>query len=248
MEKKYIFKLIFGLIISGNYAYTQPENRLTSGVDIGGGWKEKAWVVSGQYNQYLKLDRRGLLQVGWGIRGTHFMGKDLDFITAPASLTREKTGLGALGSPLILRQIDTLQIRSSITSFNFNLGVQISILNRLAIGANVDLLGIAFGTRRSGFYLGSRGYSKMDSLNLHKTYQKAHPTALGVLLLGDNTVGSLHTELYARLHITERAGLKVSYLFTANEYRTDATLVDDNRRFRFRSPMIYVGIHLPIGN
>jgi len=246
MKKLFVSSLIVGLIIFGRYAQAQPENRLVAGFDIGGGWKEKAGVVSGQYNQYLKIDRKGILQVGWGVRGTRFMGKEQNFITAPASLTRGKSGLGAIGAPLILRQIDTLQLRSSITSFNFNLGFQVSLGGRIDIGVNTDLLGLAFGTRRSGYYSGSRGYNKVDSLNLHKTSQQARPSSLGFRLLGDNTIGNLHTELYARLHITQQIGLKVSYLFTVNEYQTDRTLTDDNRRFRLRSPMIYVGLYLPM--
>ncbi|MEZ4903441.1 MAG: hypothetical protein R2822_17595 [Spirosomataceae bacterium] len=246
MEKMFILAIFIGLLLLDITAYTQPENRLAAGIDIGGGWKDKAWVLSGQYSQYLKLDKKGFFQVGWGIRGTHLRGKELDFITAPANLSRTKTGLGALTAPLLLRQIDTLQIRSAITSFNFNLGVQLSFFNRLDIGANADLIGFAFGSRRAGYYLGSRGYNKIDSLNLHKTYQQARPTFWGTQLLGDNTVGNLHTEVYARLRFAEQIGLKVSYLFTASEYKTDVALIDDNRRFRFRFPMIYVALHFPL--
>jgi hypothetical protein len=226
----------------------QPDSRITSGFDVGTGWKGKAWTVSALYHQYLKVDRRGLLEVGWGVRGTHFRGKELDFTTAPSHLTKGKTGFSALNAPIILRQIDTLQMRTGITSFNFNVSAQVSLFGRLDIGANADLLGFALGTRRAGYYLGSRGYNKVDSLNVHQTYQQAQPARFNFLWLGDNTVGNLNAEIYARIHFTQRVGLKVSYLFTTNEYRTDQPLVDENRRFRFRSQMIFVGLTFPMEN
>lgn len=229
-------------------SWAQPDSRITSGFDLGTGWKDKAWTLSGLYHQSLKIDRRGLLQVGWGVRGAHFRGKELDFTTAPSQLTKGKTGFSALNAPIILRQIDTLQMRTGITSFNFNLSAQISLFNRLDIGANVDILGFALGNRRAGYYLGSKGYNKVDSLNLHKTYQQARPARLNFLWLGDERRGNLNTEIYARIYVTQRVGVKVSYLFTTNEYRTDQPLVDDNRRFRFRSQMIFVGLTFPIDN
>jgi hypothetical protein len=248
MKKYWIFCLLLGLIAHSAIipSYAQPDSRLTSGVDVGAGWKGKAWIVSGLYHEYLKIDPRGLFQVGWGLRATHLRGNDLDFITAPAHLTKGKSGFSSFNAPTLLRQIDTLQMKAAITSFNFNLSLQLSIFKGLDVGANADILGIAFGTRRAGYYLGSKGYSKTDSLNLHQTYQQARPASASIQLLGDNTVGNLNTELYARLHIIPRVGVKVSYLFTTNEYITSQPLVDDNRRFRFRSPMIFVGLNFPI--
>ena len=240
-----LLSVLFLLFISIT-SWAQPESRLSSGFDVGAGWKDQAWIVNAQYHQYLKVDRRGLFQVGWGGSASHFRGKELDFTTAPSQLTKGKTGFSALNAPLILRQIDTLQMRAGITSFNFNVSAQISLFERLDIGANVDILGFSLGNRRAGYYLGSRGYNKADSLNLHQTYQQARPARLNLLWLGDNKRGNLNTEIYARIHFTQRIGLKISYLFTTNEYRTDQPLVDDNRRFRFRSQMIFVGLTFPI--
>ena len=76
-----------------------------------------------------------------------------------------------------------------------------------------------------------------------QTYQQAKPTSPNVQLLGDNAVGNLTTEIYARLHITERLGLKAGYVFNTNEYRTsNKQLVADVRRFRYRSDMFLVGV------
>jgi hypothetical protein len=137
-------------------------------------------------------------------------------------------------------------MKTGITSFNFNVSAQISLFGRLDIGANADILGFALGNRRAGYYLGSRGYNKVDSLNLHQTYQQARPARLNILWLGDDRRGNLNAEIYARILFMQRVGVKVSYFFTTNEYRTDQPLVDDNQRFRFRSQMIYIGLTFPI--
>lgn len=228
--------------------WAQPDTRLTAGLDVGAGWNNQAWLIHGQYHQHLTIGRRGIFQIGWGGKLSHVRGNDLDFTTAPARLTKEKTGLSGLNGTTLLRNIDTLQISAGITSFNFSLSAQISLFGRIDLGASADILGLAFGTRRAGYYSGSKGFSKIDSLNVHQTYQQARPTPVSIQLLGDNTIGNLNTELYARLHITPRVGLKVSYLFTTNEYQTTRILVDDNRRFRFRSEMIFIGLTFPMSN
>lgn len=226
-------------------SYAQLFNPIQTRMDVGVAWKDKSSNISFLYNQYLKLDRKGIFQVGWGVRGSHLITNTLDYTTAPSELTRGKSGL-AINAPLVMQNIDTLQLKTAITSFNFNLGFQLSLFNRLELGANADILGFALGTRRSGFYLGSSGFNKVDSLNLHRTYQEASPSGFALQLPQDHVKGTLNSELFARLRITERVAVKVSYLLAVSEYKTNNILVDDNRRFRLRSQMLYVGLSFPI--
>lgn len=235
----------FFIALIPTFSYAQLFNPIRTGIDIGAAGNDKSWNVGFLYNQYLKADRKGIFQVGWGIRGSHLKTNTLEYTTAPSSLTKGQSGL-ALNAPTILKNLDTLQIRTGITSFNFNVGVQVSLFNRLDIGANADILGLALGTGRTGFYLGSSGFSKVDSLNLHQTYQGARPTGLAIQLPGDHLKGTLNSELFVRLRFTEKVAVKVSYLLAVSEYKTDNVLVDDNRRFRFRSKMFYVGLSFPI--
>lgn len=220
-------------------------NPIQTRMDVGVAWKDKSLNIGFLYNQYIKLDSKGIFQVGWGVRGSHLKTNTLDYTTAPSELTRGKSGL-AINAPIIMKNIDTLQLKTSITSFNFNLGFQLSLFNRLDLGANADILGFALGTRRSGFYLGSSGFNKVDSLNLHQTYQQARPTGLAIQFPQDHVKGTLNSELFARLRITERVAVKVSYLLAVSEYKTNNILIDDNRRFRLRSKMLYVGLSFPI--
>ncbi len=226
-------------------SYAQLFNPIQTRMDVGVAWKDKSSNIGFLYNQYLKLDSKGILQVGWGVRGSHLITNTLDYITAPSELTRGESGL-ALNTPLVLKNIDTLQLKTSITSFNFNLGFQLSLFNRLDLGANTDLLGFALGSRRSGFYLGSSGFNKVDSLNIHQTYQRVRPTGRAIQLPQDHVKGTLNSELFARLRITQRVAVKVSYLLAVSEYKTDNILLDANRRFRLRSKMFYVGLSFPI--
>jgi hypothetical protein len=226
-------------------SYAQLFNPIQTRMDVGVAWKDKSLNIGFLYNQYLKLDRKGIFQVGWGVRGSHLRTNTLDYTTAPSELTHGKSGL-AINAPLVMQNIDTLQLKTSITSFNFNLGFQLSLFNRLDLGANADILGFALGSRRSGFYLGSSGFNKVDSLNLHRTYQEAAPSGFALQLPQDHVKGTLNSELFARLRITERVAVKVSYLLAVSEYKTNNILVDDNRRFRLRSKMLYVGLSFPI--
>ncbi|MFN4147117.1 MAG: hypothetical protein ACK4GN_14925 [Runella sp.] len=248
MKKFLLAGLLLGLMAFDGLA--QRASRLRNFTEVGAGFQDKRGMGVLQFNQYLQIERRGVLQVGWGGRGAFFSARDADFITAPARLTRGQSGFAALNAPLLLRNIDTLQMpRATFTSFNFSLQIQISLFERLDIGVNTDLLGFTLGSRRTGFYLGSRGFSFVDSLNVHRTYQTAVPTRGNLQILGgDNAHGSLNSEIYARLMLSQRVALKVSHIFNTSEYRTDKRLADDNRRFRLRSPMWYVALCIPIYN
>ena len=59
------------------------------------------------------------------------------------------------------------QVSAGITSFNFNLGIQLSVFDKVDIGVNADLRGLALGSKKTGYYSSTAGYNKVDSLNLH---------------------------------------------------------------------------------
>lgn len=217
--------------LSDTSIYAQQYSRIRSSLDVALGKNTDKLIGTLHYQQYLTFPRFNMLQVGWGIRGVHTNGKNIDFTTAPANLTQKSS------------TIDTLQMpRAVITNFNFTVGVQFSILNRLDIGVNTDLIGLALGGKRTGTYLASAGYNSIDSLNLHKTAQMATPTFLGLQWFANKQVGNLNNEVYARLYISQRLGIKVGYIFNTTEYLTQKALLDDNRRFRSRTQMIQVGI------
>lgn len=218
-------------------SYSQTSSRLVSGVDVGTAWQGKSYMPSIHYYQMLKIGNAGALQAGWGLRIAQMAGQSVDFMSAPARLAQK------------VATTDTLQMsRFSATSLNLNVGVQVALMDRLDIGINADLVGLAIGGRRTGYYLGSNGFSMVDSLNLHRTFQTARPTGGGVQLVGNNTRGNINTEIYARIRFSRVMGLKIGYVFATNEYRTDRVLVADNRRFRARTQMLYAGLTFRIAN
>ncbi|MCU0340900.1 MAG: hypothetical protein MUE30_13530 [Spirosomaceae bacterium] len=208
-----------------------------TGVDVGVAWQNKGYAPSLHYYQMLKIGGSGVLQAGWGLRAAQSVGNQTDFTSAPAKFANKTS------------TTDTLQMnRFTSTSLNMNVSVQLSLMNRIDIGANLDLFGLATGGRRTGYHLGSRGFSMIDSLNTHRTFQTARPTVGAFQLIGNNTVGNLNAELYGRIYFTKYVGMKIGYVFATNEYRTDRALVSDNRRFRARTQMIYAGITFRIPN
>ena len=107
----YIYLSFFSII-----SYAQLFNPIQTRIDVGAAWKDKSLNIGFLYNQYLKLDNRGIFQVGWAVRGSHLKANTLDYITAPSELTRGKSGL-AINAPLVMQNIDTLQLKTSVTSF-----------------------------------------------------------------------------------------------------------------------------------
>ena len=223
MKKKYFLLLPFWLSVLLAQAQYSGSSRIVEGIDVGAAFGNKNFMPSIQFYQLLRIDSKGLMQAGFSFRATQFLGQNIDF----------------------LGRNDTLQMnRASLMALNFGLKVQLS-LKFVQIGVSVDLFGLATGGNRTGYYLGIKGL-RSDSLNIHRTYQEASPPRGNLLLF--NSLGHINADVYARVWLGRHIGLKVGYLFNATQYKTIATLLDDNRRFSFQSQMIYVGISIPIDN
>ncbi|WP_266367416.1 hypothetical protein [Tellurirhabdus rosea] len=243
--KKLLAGVLF-LYTATAFAQTPVSTRLSGGIDLGAAFDSKIISPSFTYFQMLHLDQRKIFQIGWTFKFQTFYGQNsVDYYTAPAKFTREKTGFAALSAPIIPANIDTLTMpKTSFTSGNFGLRVQVH-LGVVDLGASADILGIGVGKGRYGFYRASTGFNSADSLNLHRTNQYAQPQRINVRLLGDNDMGFLATEVYARLNFSRRLAAKIGYQWLTTEYRANNRLVEDNRRFRHRFAMPYVALTFP---
>ncbi len=211
-------------------------SRLKDYLDVGVAVGSNGYMASLQFNEYLKLNKTNILQLGWGLRAAHNIANDLNFTSAPSRLANQAA------------TTDTLQMgRATVTSLNFSLAVQVSLFERLALGISTDVLGLAIGSRRTGYYLGSNGF-RSDSLNVHRTNQAAAPATGAIQLFGNQQRGNLNSEVYARVRVSTNFGIKVGYIFAVNEYKTNNTLLDDNRRFRARYNLLYVGVSILLAN
>lgn len=229
MKKNHTF-LIIALVLNVATASSQPlrSSRVVAGFDIGMGFDQKKLMPSLEFYQLLKIDKRGVFQAGYRVGFTRFMSQEIN---------------------LTSKQADTLQMRqTSAMALNFGLKAQIS-LKRLDLGVSADLFGFSFGGQRTGYYLSSKAFNKIDSLNLNRTLQTARPGGGNLQLIDqNNAIGNLNTDVYARVWLSQRVGLKVGYVFNLTQYRTDRALLNDQRRFGLESRLIYVGVAIALPN
>jgi hypothetical protein len=162
-----------------------------------------------------------------------------------------------LSGPLLVENIDTVRYDYvSMTSLNFGIRAQVN-LGRLEIGVSADLLGVSFGKSRTGRYQSSTGQFRLqsstgaDSTTAYyqgaNTFQKSRPSILNLRLLGDNDIGTLSTELYARVKVSQRVGIKVGYQWLTTETKVSKRdVISDNNRFRNRANMAYLALTIPV--
>lgn len=259
MCMKQITAILFCLITTHSIAqYQGPvSSRINSGMDVGVGFRQNQVSPSLSYYQLLNITKSKSFAIGWTATFRTNYASNIDYITAPAELSRGRTGIYAIGAPYKLNQIDTLRMASaSNTSFNFGIRAQFRY-RFLEIGASADLLGLTIGRTRTGRYLSQNGYyyrgqtaSGADSLmtTFQGAYadQSAKPSRVNLQLLGDNSYGTLATEVFARAHVSQRMAVKVGYQWLSTEYTTSVTnKVDGNNRFRNTSGLTYLAITFP---
>jgi hypothetical protein len=175
-------------------------------------------------------------KIGYGLRLTSFAGKDLDYTTAPARLTSRATGPQVLFSETFLESIDTVTFSSAQTnSLNISIQLQYSFSKKIDIGFNIDAIGFSFGPTKTGTLISSIKPSGLSEV------QSARPTPFNLLLVSDNDIGSLNSELYLRYWFRDQFAIKSGITFLFSEYTTDNTLIFDNDRFRYKSLMFLLG-------
>ncbi|GAB3694391.1 hypothetical protein GCM10027592_15250 [Spirosoma flavus] len=254
---KKILVAFLSFVAVSSFAQSPVSARLSSGYDIGMAYSTQHYNPSITYYQLLNTGDRRLFALGWTLRAGAFYGDNLNYYTAPARLTRGKTGFGALGAPLIDKNIDTIRYDYvSMTSVSVGVRAQFN-LGIVEIGASADLVGLTLGKSRIGRYKSSTGQFTVknatggDSLTLYyqgvNTFQKTSPSTFNVRLLGDNDIGTLATEVYARVYITPRIAVKAGYQWLTTETSAaNRDVVADNNRFRHRAGMGYLALTFPV--
>ncbi len=247
---------LIGFLISGVHAQTPVSTRLTSGLDLGFGYKANTYAPSATYYQLLNIGEKKLFSVGYTVRFASLYIDNQNFYTAPARLTRGGTGFYALTAPLKQQNIDTLRMDyASNTSLNLGIRAQVN-LGRVEIGASADLLGFVFGRTRTGRVVSSTGAIQLtnqagaDSVRVpfrgEAQFQSTQARGFNVRLLGDNDRGTLATEVFGRVRINQRMGVKIGYQWVTTETRLRVVdVIADNDRFRYRAGLAYVALSFP---
>lgn len=250
---KSICAALLSLLSVYSFGQSPVAERLKSGYDLGLGYSTGNYNPSITYFQLLNVGgERKVFSIGWTVRLGAFYGDNLNYYTAPARLSRGKAGLGAIGAPLVVQNIDTIRYDyATMTSLNVGIRAQVN-LGPVEIGGSADLLGLTLGRSRTVRYKSSTGqFIGADSTAVpftgNNVFQKASPSLLNVRLLGDNDRGTLATEVYARARINRRLGVKVAWqLLTTEATVAKRDIVADNNRFRNRASMVYLGLTFPI--
>jgi hypothetical protein len=231
--------IIFTLCIPA-YLSAQNEAGKFKYVDFGFavGQYQGSVTLSGMNDWHFGMKKK--FYVGLGARFTSYLGADKNYITAPAKLTSGKTGPSVLFVENIQENIDTLIMKyPQVNAVNLlvNLGYQFN--NKLSIGFNIDFVGFSFGgTKNSNYFSTNNGVKSGKMIS-------ATPTLFNLLLISDNDLGSLNSELYARYQIKQKWGLKAGLQFLFTEYKTGSEVQqypESNDRFRLKSLMISIGL------
>ncbi|PCJ65698.1 MAG: hypothetical protein COA58_09845 [Bacteroidetes bacterium] len=169
-------------------------------------------------------------KIGIALRLNTFVAKDKQFSTAPARLTSGVVGPQAMFRPNILENIDTLNVPKIVThSVNLAVFFEYAIDDNLGVGFDIDLLGFTLG--------GSQTVNLYEPLEGVST-TTAKPTRFNLLLVSDNDIGTLNSELYGR-YIFDNSDFygKAGVSFYFSEITTDKALWLNNKRFRHKTPL-----------
>jgi hypothetical protein len=133
---------------------------------------------------YQNITRNKKFKIGYGLRINSQFGKNLNYATAPAKLTSERTDPGVLFSETFYKNIDTLYVRKSQNnSLNISINLQYTFFRKLDLGFNIDAIGFSFGGSTTGRY---------DAYQSPKngSIQTASPSPFNLLLVSDNDIGN----------------------------------------------------------
>jgi hypothetical protein len=174
----------------------------------------------GREHQLGKKDR---FLLGYGLRYNGYRGNNINFITAPAALTLDE-------------KLDTLALNSAAThAFNLYLALGYQITPKLSFVFDIDLVGVTLGAQQAGVF------TSTDQLGFNGSYN-ASPTALNVLLVGDNDRGTVSSNFSLQYQLQEQWGLKLGMAYIFTEYTTSQELAFANDRFRRKSVQAMLGI------
>jgi hypothetical protein len=186
--------------------------------------------------KFHSITKKKRFKIGYGIRFTSQVGKNLHYVTAPAIITSKQTGPQVLFSKIYYENVDTFFVSNAQNNLlNLSINLQYTIKGKFDIGFNIDAVGLSFGGKTTGKYI---AYQSTDNGNI----QTAAPTSYNLLLVSDNDIGGLNSELYFRYWFNQKWAVRAGASFLFTEYTTNAKLRLDNDRWRNKSLMGLVGI------
>lgn len=192
------------------------------------------------WKQMHGITTNGKFKLGYGLRFNTYVASDRNYITAPAHLTSGEKGPQVLFIENIEANIDTFSVANAQhNSINAVIYLEYDFSDKWSIGFNIDAAGIAFGKEVVGTPISSN--KPMNTSN----QLSARPKAYNVLLISDNDIGMLNSELYATYNFNKKLSVNAGLTFLFTEYTTNEKLAynSNNDRFRYKSLMGMIGIN-----
>ncbi len=185
------------------------------------------------------IGKKQNFKIGYGLRFSSYFGQDKEYTTAPAKLTSGEEGPQVLFSDFKKENIDTVFIKyPQVNSLNLFIVLQYTFFKKLDLGFNIDAIGFSFGGKHNGGYK----LNESQASNPYLSNQQVVPTTLNLLLVSDNDIGSLNSELFLRYRFNSHWGMKGGFTFMFSEFTTENKLRLDNDRFRYKSSMAMLGV------
>ncbi len=229
--------LLAGLLVACSaqaLAQRESRNEQYAEANLGIGSREGALALS--WSHHWKSGKNGRFRIGLGVRLTTYVGQNQYYITAPAELTSGETGPQVIFAENIPENIDTLLLNSPwVTALNGSVFLTYSFTNRFHFGFNIDLIGVSLGPEEYGNFMSG----------ISGQFVNARPSPFNLVLISDNDLGSLNSELWCRYFVNERMAIKGGLMFLFTEYTTETEVQqfpEPNDRFRLKSLMANLGV------
>lgn len=222
------YKLSILLILFGFIGYAQREHHVdlvfSSGSSIKG--------LTANVVKNFKLLPSEKLLLGVGIRGGYIFGSSTNYITAPAKHTGSSDA------------IDTLVVaKPQFFNVNISLNAAYHFTPKIAIGANIDFIGLAFGFKRDADFYPSLASQNESTPRQKLTGETVKPQRNSIFLTGDRNKGTLVSEVFIRITPIERFSIKAGYSYIITEYATSRRIGHkDNYRFRNTTSGFMIGL------
>ena len=237
---KAIFSIFIMLLsVTSSFAQTKS-NRNVQLLDLSGSIGSGQGSIAASFIHNWHLGKKQKFSIGAGARFTSYFGSNQYFITAPAKITSGSTGPGVIFQENIQANLDSLLVASpSMNALNLSINLGYRITPKLTAGFNIDAIGFTFGGEKAAKYVNGTTVANTT----------AKPTVFNALLISDNDLGTLNSELFATYAFTKKWSAKLGYQFLFTEYTTATKvqqLPEPNDRFRNKVSAVVLGVRYQI--
>ncbi len=199
----------------------------------------EANIVDLGWNHLHTITKNKKFKIGYGIRFTSNTGKG-KYITAPAKLTSGTESPLAIFADDKLENFDTISFNSfNVNSLNASIHLNYAFNSKWEVEFNIDAIGFSFGSTENVEYNSSK---RLTTNPLASTKQEAKPSPFNLLLVSDNDLGSLNSEIKVKYYFRNQWALNFGATFIFAEYTTSNKLFKENDRFRQKTFVPMIGI------